>query len=363
MSEIGTFNPKAVSPIEKELGFAFISDPRGSRFALPEVPAEYADAFPGEPYSQPVDITPEKARDWLMYRVIREDRTPKELKTDGFRPNRNFVMGALKGNSNKKGWISTVEDGELKVTHQGLAFTPNGFLSDGQHRLAAIALANLDKPVRIQVSVNVPWEGFAYMDSGRIRQAGQMLGTIPNGTACAASARYIFPVFDGVERREYMIKARTKQEVIDLVMATPFYRARWSREVYTAASGSNVPHTILLAHIIMALAAGADVFKVQRFLDGLKSGKRIDPSDFKGFGQNGKDPRWILRGQFMSKKTFSPAEIYGNVGLIRRALQIWLDEEEAGSFLRTPTSRALPPVWREEKVREYFAGLGFKINY
>lgn len=358
MTDVATFNNKPKTPIEKELGFAFISDPRGSRYPLPAIPEEFAAQHPGEPYSVPVDVTWEMAIDWLKYRVIREDRTPEELKTEGFRPNRSFIMGAIKGSPARKGWISIVRDEEVRLTHQGLAFTPTGFLSDGQHRLAAIALAQHHKPTRLMISVNVGWEGFTVMDSPRPRLASQLLGQeISEPLMVAASAKYVMPVLSESERWEYYEKLATKDQVIQLINATPYYRGPWAGEVKAAARGSHIPNTPLMASVVMALVAGADPFQVQGFLDGLKASANV--KDAVVFGKNGDDPRWHLRrhfsGRSTGKRSHAAAETYGNVGLIRRAMNIWLDQEETGNFLRTPPSRPLPPVWNADAVREYYA--------
>lgn len=360
MSKIGTFNMEPTTKIEKELGFAFVSDPRGSRFPLPEIPADYAEKFPGELYSQPVDITWEMARDWLRYRIIREDRTPSELKVEGFQANRLFILGAIKGNSNKKGWIDVVKDGEIRTTHQGLAFTPNGFVSDGQHRLAAIYLARMDKPVRIQVSVNVPWEGFTSMDSGVIRQAAHMLGeSIPYPTMAAGSARYIFPVLQGNEHRFFHDKRPSKDDVINLVKTGPFYRGTWGRRVSTAAAQASIPNTALMATVIMALVAGADVFKMEAYLDGLKN--KYPMKNYREFGKNGEaeDPRYQLRQYFhagnQSKRSAAATEMYGIISVIRQSMTAWLNEEGIPTLRKTRLDQDLPPVWNADLVREYYS--------
>lgn len=343
------------SKIEKMLGVTFASDPRRSRFPLPEIPAEYAEAYPGEPYVIPFEVTPEIARDWLTYRVISREVTPKELLHDEFGPNRRFIPGALTGSSSKKGWIDTFKDGEIRKTHQGIAFTPDGFLLDGQHRLAACLLTKIS--YRPLLANGVPWDGFVAMDSGRARTADQFI-TMPHPTLCAAAARYIMPSLKGVEDREYYDKLAPKQDVIDMVYGWPLFSGPWMNEIMAAAKGSNIPNTPLAATVLMALAAGGDAVSdhVQQFLNGLKKG--FQPYDYIKIGGTGQDPRWVLSSAFRTsrtegKRTFSSKETYGNVGLIRRAMNIWMDQEVAGVFQRTHPGRDLPPVWNVDAVRAY----------
>jgi hypothetical protein len=75
-----------------------------------------------------------------------------------------------------------IKAGAFAVTHQGIAFDANGDLLDGQHRLAAIALA--DMPVKMLVTNGVPTtfklnggtiNAFELVDGGNPRRVGAML--------------------------------------------------------------------------------------------------------------------------------------------------------------------------------------------
>lgn len=352
------------SKIEKMLGVKFESDPRASRFPLPAIPPGYVQQYPGHPYAIPFEITPEIARDWLTYRVIRREVTPRDLLHDNFAPNRKFIPAALTGSPARKGWIQTFLDGDIRRSHQGIAFSPDGFLLDGQHRLAACLLSGVSyEPL---VSQLVPWNAFTAMDDGRTRSANQFID-LPHPNLCAAAARYILPVINGVENREYYAKLATKDQVLDLVYGWGLFAGPWTNEITLAAKGSNIPNTALAASVMMALAAGGDEVSddVQQFLNGLKSG--FSHRDYITIGDNGEDPRWILTNRFLRsktdrKRTFSSEETYGNVGLIRRCLQVWMDKEEVKATTngksplnRTPLFRDLPKVWRADDVRAFHA--------
>lgn len=64
-------------------------------------------------------------------------------------------------------------DGQWQVTHQPLAITPEGAVLDGQHRLAAIILA--DKEVQMLVVRDVDPGAFHVVDTGAVRTAGDTL--------------------------------------------------------------------------------------------------------------------------------------------------------------------------------------------
>lgn len=352
------------SRIEKMLKLTFASDPRLSRFALPEIPQEYLDKHPGEPYVVPFEVTPEIARDWLTYRVIRRDVTPKELLHDDFGPNRRFLPNALTGSTAKKGWVDTFKDGEIRKTHQGIAFSWDGYLLDGQHRLAACLMSGISyKPLLSQL---VPWDAFVAMDSGRGRTADHFID-LPNPNLCAAAAKYILPVIKGEEARMYYDRLATKQEVLDLVYGWGLFDSSWMSEVQSAAQSAKIPNTALAASVMMALAAGGDEVSdhVQEFLNGLR--KSFDYRKFITIGNDGADPRWILRNLFSdsgngAKRSFSNKETYGNVGVIRRCMQVWMDQEEFTGTQRTAVSRDLPKVWRADAVRAFHASKVSKVS-
>lgn len=63
-----------------------------------------------------------------------------------------------------------ITDGQWQVTHQPLALTSEGLVLDGQHRLAAIILA--DQEVEMLVVRDVDPAAFQVVDTGAVRTAG-----------------------------------------------------------------------------------------------------------------------------------------------------------------------------------------------
>lgn len=361
-------NDEAKSVIERRLGFEFVSDPRKSRFPIPETPKGHPK---DRPYPYPaMKITPEMARDILKYRVIRREITPKRLLHDKMTGNRRFLIAALDGSRHRKGLVAVLEDGEWNPgIASPIVFTHDGYLLDGQHRMAACALSGVT--MEVPVVVNGQWDTFTVIDTNRGRNAGQLLGDVPYADYSAAAAKLILPVIRGVERQEWSVANASNQEVYDLVHGWPFFHESWDgggtwmREV-VAAAASRIPLSPLAASTMMALAAGADPFHVQSFLDGLKPGYS---QGFPDIGKKGKDPRFLLRRLYLTRggsgKSVTDTERRQQVGHVRRAMQIWLDYrmwEEHGegpgitelSQLRTVSDHSdLPEVWNADAVRKF----------
>lgn len=354
---------EAWSAIERRLGFEFVSDPRKAKFPIPQVPKGHPKDRPHPCPSQV--IPPEMARDILKYRVIRKEITPKRLLHDKMTSNRRFLMAALDGSRHRKGLIDVLKDGDWNPgIASPIVFTHDGFLLDGQHRIAACALSDVE--LEAPFTVNGQWDTFAVTDTNRGRNAGQLLGDVPYADYCAAAAKLILPVIYETERTEWSITKASNQEIYDLVHGWPFFHENWEgggtwmKEVVGAAA-SRIPLSPLAASTMMALAAGADPFHVQSFLDGLKPGYS---QGFPDIGERGKDPRFLLRRMYLMRgdgksKSISDLERRQQVGHVRRAMQIWLDFQ--GGFGITELSQLrsvsehsdLPDVWRADEVRKF----------
>ena len=64
-------------------------------------------------------------------------------------------------------YVRQIREGRWRLTHQGIAFTEDGILLDGQHRLFAIIEAGAVVPMR--VCFNEPANNFSTIDCGRNR--------------------------------------------------------------------------------------------------------------------------------------------------------------------------------------------------
>ncbi len=115
---------------------------------MPDAPAAFAHGLPapvqlvlpGNLVGRPMRITPELAETWLKAnegnRVLRQSKV-LEL-------------------------AEMMERGAWRLTHQGVAFSPNGRLLDGQHRLQAIVLSG--RTVEMMVTHGIDEDAYKVMD-------------------------------------------------------------------------------------------------------------------------------------------------------------------------------------------------------
>ncbi len=94
-----------------------------------------------------VNVTPDMAREWLT-------------KNNFNRPQRPDIVAD---------YVRQIRDGRWRRTHQEIAFTENGMLLDGQHRLFAIVETGII--VSMLVFVNEPLENHLAIDGGKWRTA------------------------------------------------------------------------------------------------------------------------------------------------------------------------------------------------
>ena len=113
-------------------------------FSLPSDSRRYENAYI-------VNVTPELARNWL---------------------NRNFFNRPVTSEIVQL-YIQQIENGLWHLTHQGVAFTEQGVLLDGQHRLAAVVATGVTVPMA--VFANEPEENYEFIDCGRRRSELDML--------------------------------------------------------------------------------------------------------------------------------------------------------------------------------------------
>ena len=96
-----------------------------------------------------MQMTPEKAKQIL----VAKNRNNRSIKA-----------------SNLKRLTTAIENGEWRLTNQGIAFDDQGNLIDGQHRLAAILQTG--KTLPLLVGTNMDPRIFDCVDTGAARTAG-----------------------------------------------------------------------------------------------------------------------------------------------------------------------------------------------
>lgn len=351
---------RPVTTVEKMLGGRFSGDPRLSRFPLPELPE---GAPLGVSYTHSGFIlTPEMAKDWVMHRTIRRDLIPKALMHDEVIPNRKYLVAYAKTlikNLQKPNWWN-------KGTHQGLAFTRDGFTLDGQHRILACALSGV--PIILPLSI-VPWSAYKDIDQNRHRSPQQMID-LPYANQVASIARHLIPVLEGTTVTDFTANGREyAEQVIEIALGWPVFAEDqpWMREIVEASSACGAPIGPLGAAVVCILASeknGKAANDAQQFLNGLRPLSR--DVEYITIGKNGKDPRRLLAAVATRERRAQRAGERNNAGdqrsmaaVIRHAVNIWMlrhDEKrniQTTYLSRWPESRDLPSMWREDAVREY----------
>lgn len=84
---------------------------------------------------------------------------------------KKYLQSNTENRSIRKGWVerlaAMIVKGEWHLTHQGIAFSKDGRLIDGQHRLLAILEAN--KPAQMMVAREIEEEAYRHIDGGAPR--------------------------------------------------------------------------------------------------------------------------------------------------------------------------------------------------
>lgn len=213
-------------------------------------------------------ITPEIAADWIKHFNLPTNRTPSEAT-------------ALRH-------AQTMKSGRWLLTHQGIAFNKNGFMIDGQTRMRALVLAGV--AVKFWVFPNCEDETFAVLDSGRKRQAAQML-RIPHATIIASAARSV-----GAITREVPVSSNTQGGVYDSLMPTDLILqvvenwpelATLAKDVTLANRNASINSPVHLAVLAQA-ARTRHQHQIDGWLEGVTYGASL-PKD---------DPRLHLRNRF-----------------------------------------------------------------
>lgn len=107
-------------------------------FNLPRNARPFANAYI-------VNVTPEMAREWLKQNRFNRAQRP-EIVAD---------------------YVRQIREGRWRRTHQGIAFSENGTLLDGQHRLFAIVETGITVPML--VFINESLENHLAIDGGKRR--------------------------------------------------------------------------------------------------------------------------------------------------------------------------------------------------
>lgn len=130
--------------------------------------------------SEKIKLTPELAQELLGRNYPKNRKLSKSTVA-------NYANDILDGRWNE----------EIAKVDQPLAISPppERWLLNGQHRCAAVILAN--KSIKTYIEYDVPEELYKYFDGGRVRGAKDFL-SMPDKTHAAALGKFICAIEDGV---------------------------------------------------------------------------------------------------------------------------------------------------------------------
>jgi hypothetical protein len=258
-----------------------------------------------DPYSVVLDITPALADAWLC-RCNSHNRSLIDAHVDRL--------------------VREMKAGRWRLTHQGIAFSNNQVLLDGQHRLWAVFLSGVTVPMR--VFFNEPTESLEAIDAVRARSNDQII-TLAGGVGAVsckelATLRAMvtglgcYTRMTAGEEAELLVRYR---EAIDFAheilpvaryrgMATAITRAVLARAYYAVDLGS-------LRHFADVLRSGVTDGKrdepialLLKFLMDAAQGLRGRPEAREKYGKTERALRAYLEGEKLRRLYACTTELF-----------------------------------------------------
>ncbi|MFJ1582131.1 hypothetical protein ACIOC1_02285 [Streptomyces sp. NPDC088197] len=274
-------------------------------------------------------VTPELAREWLK-RNIKHNRPISTAKV--------------------KQWRTAIDAGRWRLTHQGIAFDPDGNLIDGQHRLMAIGSGNV--PVWIPVFYGVPAECFAVLDVNYHRSAANSLSIAGHkNTATLAATIKLIVAYD-TNNLSSSSSRMTNEEHLALVEEMP-----------GVGEATNFGLRLWKAIQITPSAAAAATYITRRERSDLTNGHwdSWEEGVVTGAMLPGNDPRLNLREAMKKRAVESIAakaaseagrvKIHatrdiakGQIATYILAFNAWVENRKPRSFVWNPSEVSMPTV-------------------
>lgn len=275
---------------ETPMGLQNIVDAVKERRAPPPVKANGKDhhAEPAAPLFSAVNPNEtRRATAWLEERIRLGARTGWMGQVVKITPvlaeimlKRNVKNRALKKRAIAR-YKRAMKDGRWLVTHEGIAFSADGFLIDGQNRLTAIIESG--KTVEMPVFFGIASVAFAVIDTGKARTGADTLGIAGHqySALMAATARMLKSIETKTPFAESVVD---NDEIEPFIMAHPGMEeaARITSNVMNQLK--SVPSAIATAAYLIGRKHPAEVYTP--FFEQLKTGL--------GFKSN-REPIYILR--------------------------------------------------------------------
>ena len=205
-------------------------------------------------------VTPEMARQWLML-----NNNNRKLKQS--------LVSRIKAD---------IEANDWQMTHQPIAIGEDGRLLDGQHRLTAIAAANIAVP--LMVATGCQAEIFAVIDTGTKRTVADTLhiNGVKNGDQIAAAVR-LYIAFQESPNLVWVGAATSSISTSRIKNEYDGCAATWNRSV--TLSNTSYSRFRLLNRAAMSCMfvlldkAGYKHGEIERFADDLSTGAMLAHGD------------------------------------------------------------------------------------
>jgi len=224
-----------------------------------------------------------------------------------------------------------MKDGQWRSTHQAIAIDKDGVLFDGQHRVAAIALAGI--PVEITIAYDADPSTFDVVDVGRVRSPGHALtiAGFTNVNVLGSAARYylVYAALEGTTRSPSAeVRAGfTPHDLVRFMESGAGERllgAQRPADRIAVAIGRVGTKTWLSAAIALLDARGIDPVLRSEFLEKLENGTMLAVgSPILAFRQ------WLTSEHGYGR---TRRDVHGFVGIacFINAWNMWLNGETTG---------------------------------
>lgn len=260
-----------------------------------------------------VYVTPEMAQSWIDNLTMRENR----------KISRQTVLR----------YREVMEDGRWKKSPQGFAFNEDGQMIDGQHRLHALAGADIDG-IEILIVPNSLDESFTVLDSGHRRQAAHIIDG-PYKSTVAAAGKILHHLSTRPENGTRIGSGYVTNDLV--VSSVEEWReelSKYAKASYTAKQLAGInPSTHLT--VLAQVERTENAHMVPEWLEGIMTGAGLESGD----------SRLALRNRFLKDRKHLNGSSGGRVesyNLIVKAWNAFVLGKKV-SYLRMVNQSAPPP--------------------
>lgn len=242
-------------------------------------------------YNVVMNITPEIAEDWLT-NCNTHNRPLSDAHVD-------YLASEMKA-------------GRWRLTHQGIAFSSNRVLLDGQNRLWAVVLSGVTVPM--MVAINEPPDVMEVIDTGKVRSVTHILTLTAN---MGVITKNIMGTLHAMFLRQDSARRRSPGEERDL-LARHMDAVRFAIETLPACKYNGIA-TAVTRGVLARAWYSADPERLREFADALRNHR---------CGENAGDPIRLLFDYLIKTASgharASRQEAYNKT---ERALSAWLNGE------------------------------------